>query len=528
MTCYYKAITLIRWIVGACKMISFFPTRYDDELLFSVISRYKEIGGFTDKQAFMQSLYNKRKTTYSVQLPIQMQDLVNNLPPYTLLTANKLIEENTLAPYYTSFMSEEQTMNIYWAMIGDNSKSIDAMLGTLSWNPTSYKYLRYCSKCLEEDFERYGESYWRRLHQVTGVLICDKHHMPLQESNLLANNLRKDYSSPNYQICKDNQEIPDYPDKIVKLNTELINNIKTLFKYDSQRKDADFFRLIYISTLNNMGFVSESGNIKGQQLKKVFIEYYSEEYLSLLESTIDPNKENTWFSRMTRDTKKNKNPLHHLLYIQFLNLNLQALFDQQEPVKKTVEEPIKKQVSIINLEQRRQQWLNIIEENSYCTRSQLKQIGGATYTWIVRYDKEWYEEVTPKNQRVATGRSGGRYYTISEEEALDKVKKAIQTLRAYDGKPIRITYSAIKREAGITLKLKNDKFKQVYDYIQTNIEQLEEYRIRKIKWAIEELIQIDCKITPYKVELKAGFNGKKAKEVKKLIEKALDDYLRND
>lgn len=522
MTCYYKAITLIRWIVGACKMISFFPARYNDELLFSVISRYKEMGGFTDKQAFMQSLYNKRKTTYSVQLPIQMQDLVDNLPPSTILTADKLIKESTLAPYYTSFMSEEQTMNIYRAMMGDNSKSIDAMLGILSWTPTSYKYLRYCSKCLEEDLERYGESYWRRLHQVPGVLICDKHHISLQESSLLANNLRKDYSSPNYQICKGNQEVPNYSDEIVQLNIELIKNIKGLFKYDNQRKNADFFRLTYVNTLNSMGFVSESGNIKGQQLKKTFVQYYSEQYLSLLESTIDPNKENTWFSRMTRDTKKNKNPLHHLLYIQFLNLNIQELFEQQEPVKKIVEKPIKKQVSVVNLEQRRQKWLNIIEENSYCTRSQLKEIGGGTYTWIVRYDKEWYQEVTPKNKSVTIGRSGGRYYTVSEEEVLDKVKKAIQTLRAYDGKPIRITYSAIKREAGITLKLKNERFKQVYDYIQTNIEPLEDYRIRKIKWAIEELIQTDYKITPYKVEQKAGFNGKKAKEVRRLIQQVLN------
>ncbi|WP_410496620.1 hypothetical protein QTL86_04370 [Cellulosilyticum sp. ST5] len=54
---------------------------------------------------------------------------------------------------------------------------------------------------------------------------------------------------------------------------------------------------------------------------------------------------------------------------------------------------------------------------------------------------------------------------------------------------------------------------------------MEEYRIRKIKWAIEELLKTDYKITPYKVEQKAGFNGKKTKEVKKLIEEILNDYF---
>lgn len=37
----------------------------------------------------------------------------------------------------------------------------------------------FCERCAQEDLEFHGRSYWRRLHQVPGLLSCAKHGIPL-------------------------------------------------------------------------------------------------------------------------------------------------------------------------------------------------------------------------------------------------------------------------------------------------------------------------------------------------------------
>lgn len=40
-----------------------------------------------------------------------------------------------------------------------------------------------CRQCIAEDLEFWGFSYWRRRHQLPGVVWCDKHHEPLFEAD---------------------------------------------------------------------------------------------------------------------------------------------------------------------------------------------------------------------------------------------------------------------------------------------------------------------------------------------------------
>jgi len=36
-------------------------------------------------------------------------------------------------------------------------------------------HLRYCKSCARRDLDTFGETYWRRQHQLTGVLLCSDH-----------------------------------------------------------------------------------------------------------------------------------------------------------------------------------------------------------------------------------------------------------------------------------------------------------------------------------------------------------------
>ncbi len=102
-------------------MINFFPIRYKDELLYSVISRYKENSGFINKKAVFSSMFNKQNYRVSVLFTQNIQTLVSNLPINCRLTAEQLINENTMYPFYTAFLNQERKNKVYSSML--NAKS---------------------------------------------------------------------------------------------------------------------------------------------------------------------------------------------------------------------------------------------------------------------------------------------------------------------------------------------------------------------------------------------------------------------
>lgn len=68
----------------------------------------------------------------------------------------------------------------------------------------------------------------------------------------------------------------------------------------------------------------------------------------------------------------------------------------------------------------------------------------------------------------------------------------------------------------------NKKLIRTRQYLQEVKEDLIDFRIRKIKWAIDEMSKQDVSITAYKVQLYAGFGGG-GKDVRDLIEEIIKE-----
>lgn len=102
-------------------------------------------------------------------------------------------------------------------------------------------------------------------------------------------------------------------------------------------------------------------------------------------------------------------------------------------------------------------------------------------------------------------------------------EKAIEEIMEYDGKPIRICRGTIKRQLGLNNTWFNNKrLIKTHQFIAIEEEDITSYRIRKIRWAINEMLEDEQSITPYKVQLYAGFGGGKT-DVRTLVEKEIDN-----
>ena len=149
-------------------MIAYFPELYEDELLYSILSRYVVHKGIAVYRSAAEELFTKPK-----EFP--EKEFINALQPEILERLCKgkpleqIIMEHTMTPYYIRFLPKEKREKARARLIrmeGDYKNLLAIPKMRLNRN----KYLRYCPQCVKEDREKYGETYWHRKHQILSLI----------------------------------------------------------------------------------------------------------------------------------------------------------------------------------------------------------------------------------------------------------------------------------------------------------------------------------------------------------------------
>lgn len=499
-------------------MINFLPLIYQDELFFSIISRYKQMCGMESKRALEMDLFQiyKRMGRKSVLFPQNLITFVSNLPPTSKITVEEIINNNTMFPFYTAFLSNERTETMYRGMEKGFGNNIENLVGLAGGKVKSTNCLRYCPVCFEEDIEKLGESYWRRLPQVPGTLYCPIHQVLYKNSTVVITDSRNDFKCADEATCSIELVVDPFPSQFKELNLQYVENVSYILFQNKSRKELTFIINYYIDRLRERSLASNVGSLYIDRLLENFSSFYPSKYLELMQSSVNEKQETNWLRLFIRNNKKNRSPLRHLLFLQFLNIEVKEFFECIEVIgKQTVSV---NRTPLYSIEERRREWLKLIKENPTANRSELKRIAKGLHTWVFAYDREWYDEVTPKI-KIKKKRAVTINWKKRDEECLELAKIAVDNLLNMDGKPIRIRASSIRREIGATRWFNNSKLKKTRKYIEQVTENIEAFRERKIKWAINELSGES--ITVYRIQLKAGFGGGNNERIKAQIKELL-------
>lgn len=499
-------------------MLNFFPIIFQDELLVSIFSRYKNICGMRSRQAFEKDLFDRLEGRKSVWLPQNLSALVANLPPNSKITVEELIQNHTMYPYYTAFLSNEKSKLIFDCMTRKSGKAIESMVGLGGSKVKPNNVLRYCPLCFQDDM-RNGESCWRRLPQIPGALYCPTHEVLYKDSNVLITESRNAYICADEDVCDSELAEDVYPTNFKELNLRYMENASYLLFHNQNRLDLSFIIQFYIDRLREKQLASNSGSLYIERLVEAFMQYYPSDYLELMQSEVNLEQKANWLRLFVRSNNKNRSPLRHLLFLQFLNVDVQTLFNTDNVTGKrsiTINRS-----PLFSIEERRKAWLKLIEENPKANRSQLKEIGKGLHTWIYTHDWNWYNEVTPKVEKRKK-RTATVDWEKRDKEYLQLAQQAVQTILKADGKPIRVTPRSIRYAVGIKRSFHHPKLIKTGQYLKEVTEDIQSYRIRKIKWAIDEMIKTAQRLTVYKVQLYAGF-GEGNKEIKTLIQGLLEE-----
>lgn len=307
-------------------MLSYFPDLYPDELLYSWFARYHEHSGNVSSKQTMKELFGNVSSVAVVDLPNNLETFYKNIAHFNPPYINDLITNHTMYSYYTTFQSEEmKNRAINYIKTGGKPGAIHMFLGIAASTIKNWQYLRFCSSCVQQDRERYGEAYWHMSHQLPKVFYCHLHQELLHDSTIEFRNPHKhefvsvekaELSIPHLVTVfspKLEQQLKMFSDESV----NFIRNIENVQIHD--------FARIYKYLMQVNGYANHFGKVHQQYFTKQFKKYYGEEFLTLVDCNFDEHSDTSWLRNIVRKHRKAFHPVQHLLLLQFLNVSFKDL-----------------------------------------------------------------------------------------------------------------------------------------------------------------------------------------------------------
>jgi len=560
--------------------VNFFPIPYPDELLYSTLARYCMRSGNIREIHNFEDLFGTRNCIAAMELPTQLDALIKNMPVSTKYTAEYFIYNHTLFPFLAAFIPQERADKIIQTMRNGEGAVSYIRIGLISNSINLNKYFRFCPECFKEDIERFGEPYWHRSHQITGVFVCLKHKIPLCDSTeLIRAGNRQRFISASHENCIVEKEI-SYSNDLMEKMLLMGEDAEILLNNQFGFKDGEWFKSQFRVKLIEKGYARMNNYIHQKRLKQDFVDFYGHEYLALVQSPVSVNS-GGWLPDMVRNNDRTTYSIRYLLLARFLGIPVadlfntklgsnnedennidayQELWDQRlieltqsglsireiSDILKSSTKTIRKAIDRLEIEEfwkfngggkylhnkftdteefrmkrerLREKWLELHAQYPDKSSSQIRKNNDGVYAWLKRYDSEWMEENYRRIKTVVNIVDWDK----RDAELLPKVKEVIKEMK--EGKPERITWSTVGGKLGISgwLSKRKEKLPLTKAYIDSELESLEEFHIRKIKWGIEEIDRQGKEMTLWNLVETAGVKPGYMEKVQEKIKEALED-----
>lgn len=167
--------------------------------------------------------------------------------------------------------------------------------------------------------------------------------------------------------------------------------------------------------------------------------------------------------------------------------------------------------------QHREIWTILRRQYKRASKTVLRRMAPATYSWLYRYDRKWLSQNSPSIRKPVV-RNNRVDWRQRDEQVLAAVKQAVQKLLAAE-KPVQITVSRVAKAIG-QLALVEQHLNQMpltQTYLQSVVETVEDFQIRRVQWAAKQLDQRGEAIEPWKVIRMAGLRTGYSKRVEEVI-----------
>lgn len=498
-------------------MITYFPIPYPDESIYSILSRAYEKGGYLSytqaKEEFFEQPKEKFDFLFTNKLVPELIELLTNS-----YTWDEIIQKHTLYNYYGRYLDVSKRKNAYEALY-NMTGNYNNLFSLTPNRKDEEEFLRYCPVCAKEQREKYGESYWNRICQISEITVCPIHGCKLLNSGISKNRHKTTvFATADTQIndfsvhdgTENEINLAKYVDAMTHTPLMIENDMEIQKYVISQMEGTKYLsnrgQIINIKVLFQdfmeyfQGF--QVGISKEWQLSKLlhgerrnpfeiaqialFLGISAEE---LINAVVPEKAPEANFDEKVITMLKNGMSAYKIADELNVSKSLIRLVAKNNGIR--ISERSKyitnENINIQNkIEEYRKIWLETIEkypDSSYsyiCDHSEYK----LQLHWLRRNDKEWTDQHFP--QKAASQKKSQRIYQM-DAHYFPLMESYIQEYKEKPGEmPKRITISAISKQIGI-------KGRELYEMpecrkiVEKYEETQEEFWVRKIIWAISEI-----------------------------------------
>lgn len=438
-------------------MIVQFPLFYPDELVYSLLARYYVKSGYMRYTFAVQDLFALKTARPDIEFvnrytPVAYEMLTKNLP------IEYIIKKHTMFPCYGRFIKPDRKQKAFDSLCGMKGNYYN-LLPMQKSKDGKERRLRYCPICASEDRERFGESYWHRLHQLQGMNCCSIHKCKLIDSPIAIGG--KD--SP--KLITAEEMIPS------ESGIEIVDNVKKIRLADYMARvfqaDMDMKSEVMIGEyLHSKMPVNKYRSVRGEQrnialFHSDFMEYYKE-------------LEQNYFTEIWQIQKVFTSQRANFNEICMIALFLEIPVD--ELLKPVLPETSDEEAFDERVKKLHNQGLKYPE---------IAEILGASYNVVKPVGEKRYS-----NKTVRKHKKGGRIkqdWGSIDIQTLPKVTAAIKDLQgSRTERPKKITIYAVTRQMNVHSKY-FDNLPLCKQEILEHYESQEEYWAREVAWAIKKI-----------------------------------------
>lgn len=306
-------------------MLAYFPTIYNDELIYSMLSRYHHRSGNGTLKESTMDLFGESNAYIIPDLTTKLGPLLCRVGQFHKVNIDDWINNHTLYNYFTNFNTKNIKQIVRFYMInGDGENKLHYLTGQMATTIKEPLFFRYCPECLKIDIQKKGETYWRTYHQLPSVFICLEHEVPLEDSKVKIRPDNSILSHPSIENCQTKYE-HDFT-KLKSLWFYIIG--EESYKVTIKNYDFDQIKLfeIYHYLLRKKGYMKSKGTTNQIKLREDFIDFFGIDFLEMMQSLPCGVDGKCWLKAITRKHRKSFHPVRHLLLIHFLGESVDTIY----------------------------------------------------------------------------------------------------------------------------------------------------------------------------------------------------------
>lgn len=457
-----------------------FPIPYKEELIYSLVARAGIRAGIYSPKELLDEVFDNRKVIATTDLPCHLQKITEQYPISLGLTLEYLVYKHTLFPIYAPFIPEERRLQCLQWMAGSSQGAVHLALGVAASRIKQNGYFKYCERCFKQQLKEYGEYYWQRIWQVSGVDLCPIHgELKITKTKKVSKHRHEFLSArPEYQVNSVRKF--DESERVVTFAEQLLSQ--------SPRQSPSFhqWNCFYHDQLTQSGF-NKGRFINYSELVYRVYQLWSREWLHA-HNLILKETEADWLKAICRKHRKSFSYLEHLIVIT-------AIWPEEVDFTKIINQvnnyPNKpKAVAVVTDNQfdrvKRQEWLSLL--SSFGTKVARSNGGGGFYAWLYRHDREWLLKVNLKYQRKIVNPDIKADWPKRDRKTVKRLFKLLYKYELDLSSPRHSRNWFLKQlSCSSTVERNLHKLPLTYLFFQRYSEPVESYQIRRLTRVYSEL-----------------------------------------